>query len=65
MTYVGLSGACEVFYIAEVDRAQQPREGLSGHFASRTEALSTLRWLRRRHPRARLIRELVYRSIEA
>lgn len=62
--YRGAVGEVVRFYVAEVNNAQQPGERLSGFFAGRGAALSTLRWIRQRQPRARLIRELVFRSIE-
>jgi hypothetical protein len=62
--YRGATGESVSFYVAEVDNAQQPGDRLSGRFGSRAKALPALKWLRHRHPRARLIRELVFRSIE-
>lgn len=62
--YQGPAGSLERYYVAEVDDSQQPIERLSGLFTNRHEAAPALRWIRQRHPRARLIRELLYRVIE-
>lgn len=62
--YRGPAGVAEWFYIAVLDDAQQPIERLSGRYTTRYEALPVLRWIRRRNPNARLVRELVHRVIE-
>lgn len=62
--YCGPAGLAETFYVAELDCWQQPVTRLSGVFLTRVEAVATLRWLRQRNPRARLVCDRLSRSIE-
>lgn len=61
--YRGPAGAEESYYVAVLD-VHHPIERLSGRHADRNHALEILRWVRRRDPRARLVRELRYLVIE-
>lgn len=57
-------GRLERFFVALVDHLQRPQHRLSGIFESRDEAVGALGWLRARYPRARLVRETTYLTLE-
>lgn len=63
-SYVGVIGTHEVYFAARVDLMQRIIEVVSGKYPSRSEAAEALRWVRRRHPDARLVRELIFQSLE-
>jgi hypothetical protein len=63
--YRGCAGRAEVLFVALVDELHQPIERLSGFFDCRDQALAALEWLQQRHPGARLVREVTFRTVEA
>lgn len=57
------AGSVSVYFLALTDGNRQPVRKLSGNCGTLAEALSRLAWIRRAHPGAQIVRELLLREV--
>ena len=57
------AGSVSRYFVALTDGTRQPVQRLSGECDSLAEALSRLAWIRRGHPGAQIVRELLLREV--